>query len=319
MAAESVVAESGDKSLFDLGESNHMFLRTTSTRVLATAGVAALAAGTVLVGTTTSAEAAPATTQYTCQYEALGLGPWAVTVDTEILGLDQIPTISAGTDVPGGFATITNHFTIPADAHDTLASFNVEDVSFPDFAGTFGTNPVGVADMAATVSGMTDNGDGTWGFDANGLNAAFEVPAAGTYDLHSPEAFGMVASVPNVGNVAVPCVLTTGTEAGVLGTVDVTKNASTTAATVVKPPVEKGTKGKVKVTVATDNATQGASGKVVAKKGSKTIGSGTLNDAGKVTITLDKLPVGKNKVTLNYKGDAYTAKSSKTITVKVVK
>ena len=64
-------------------------------------------------------------------------------------------------------------------------------------------------------------------------------------------------------------------------------------------------------------ARQGANGIVVATLGDRSIGSGTL-DHGAARLRLDRLPVGKHRVTLTYQGSRTVAKSMKKVTVKVV-
>ena len=247
-----------------------MKFSSMSKRFAATGAATALAAGALVGLTGSAATAAPVTTTYTCEYAALGLGPWTVTVDSEAPGIEGFPSIAAGFDAPGGLLTITNHFTIPSDARAALQGASVEDIAFPDYAGGFGTNEVLVEGMTAKVSTMTDNGDGTYSFDSNGLNAPFSTPAAGTYDITTPDAFNMVATVPGIGDVSVPCTLAEGTEVASYHTIEVTKNVSTAKGVPVKSTLKVGKVAKMKVTVKADNETPG--GKVLVKEGSKTLG-----------------------------------------------
>ena len=282
---------------------------------LATVGVATALAGGALVGAgVTSAEAASVTNSYTCSNAAAGLGPWSVGLVSDAPGIDGIPSIGAGFDVPAGFVTLTNHFTIPDTAYTTLTSYHVEDLSFPDFAGSFGPNPIGVSGMTAKVSAMTDNGDGTHSFDSNGLTDAFEAPAAGVFDVVSATSFSMVATVPNLGPVPVSCVLADGTTAGSFATITTTKNK----ATVTGKPTARLTHTKAaKLAVTTAAANQVPTGKIVVKQGTKTLGSALMNAKGKAVVNLGKLKKGKHKVTMIYKGDSYTTAGRATTVLKV--
>lgn len=279
----------------------------------------ALVAGALVGANTTVAQAAPTTTTYTCTNPSGG-DPWTVPVVSNIPELAGFPQVPAGLDVGAGLLNVTNDFTIQDDAHDTLVAFGVEDLTFPDYAGALGSVPVDVAGMTAKVSEMTDNGNGTWSFNSNGSNAAFEVPRAGTYDVTAPADFQLVADVPGVGAVPSSCVLAAGTEVGIYQSVEVLKNDSTSAAKAVNAPVKKGTVAKVKVKVKVSGPDfQTPSGKVVLKKGKKTVAKGNLNAKGVVVLKTKSLPVGKNKLKTVYKGDGYTNKSKDGVVVKVVR
>ncbi|MCF6377906.1 Ig-like domain repeat protein [Nocardioides KLBMP 9356] len=72
-------------------------------------------------------------------------------------------------------------------------------------------------------------------------------------------------------------------------------------------------KGKVKVT---ESAAGAATGKVVVKRGTKTVGKGTVKN-GVVTITLKKLAKGRNKLVASYAGDAAFAASKLKFTITI--
>ncbi len=295
-----------------------MNVMTTTRRLAATGAAAALAAAALVGVTSSAANATPVTNSYTCSNASFGLGPWTVGLLSDAPGIEGFPQVPAGFDAPGGLLTLTNTFTIPDSAYDTLAGNGVEDISFPDFAGSFGPNPVGVTGMTAKVSEMTDNGDGTHSFQSDGLNAAFEAPAAGTYDVLSPASFTLSATVPGLGAVPVSCVLTEGTAAGAYTTIMVVKNASTTTGKPVARTLKTTKAAKMKVTVAAGNEVP--TGKVIVKEGTQKLGSAMLNDLGKATVTMGKLSKGKHTVKVVYKGDGYTlAGSSEKITFTVVK
>jgi ABC-type phosphate transport system substrate-binding protein len=92
-----------------------------------------------------------------------------------------------------------------------------------------------------------------------------------------------------------------------------TTKARTTLKETYKKSYAKGAtvKGKVKVT---ESATGAATGKVVVKRGTKTVGKGTVKN-GVVTIKLTKLKKGKNKLVASYAGDTAFAASKLTFTV----
>lgn len=282
-----------------------MNVMTTTRRLVATGAVAALAGAALVGATSTAATAAPVTNVYDCA-NPLG-GSWAVTLLSDAPALEGFPTIYAGVTVPAGPLGVFNTFTIPDDAYMTLDGFGIEDLSFPDFAGTFGPETVGVEGMTAKVSEMTDNGDGTHSFQSDGTNAAIEVPAAGVYDVLSPAAFTLVADLGGT-PVDVPCTLAAETTAGSYMTINVIKNNSTTTASPVKTTLKTTKAAKMKVTVVASNEVP--TGKVLVKEGTKTLGSAMLNDLGKATVNMGKLKRGKHTVKVVYKGDGYTNNSA---------
>jgi hypothetical protein len=104
---------------------------------------------------------------------------------------------------------------------------------------------------------------------------------------------------------------------------DSTTYVFTKADSKVKTQPKNGKKPKVAITVTAPDAGPGAvkGAKVTVKKGKKTVGSGKLNNKGKVTIALNKkkLTKGKNKLKASVAGTASTNAASKTFTVKVKK
>lgn len=78
--------------------------------------------------------------------------------------------------------------------------------------------------------------------------------------------------------------------------------------------VAAGSLAKGTVTVTLNGLSTAATGKVVVKRGTKTVGSGTLK-GGKVTLTLDKLPKGDNKLVIKWGGDANGVKAKKSFTI----
>ncbi len=293
-----------------------MKFTTLSRRTAAAGAASALVAGALVGATTTAAQAAPIQNTYTCTNAVVGTFP--VVLDSDAPGIEGIPTAPAGFTAPAGLLSVTNVFTVPEQVHTQLTGFGVENLSFPDFAGSLGSEPIPVEGMAVTVSGMTDNGDNTFSSDpaeGGGLNGSFETPAAGDYPVLSPSAFTIVADL-NGSPVPVDCVLAEGTTAGAYDdSIVVTKNDSESTAKAVNSPVKKGKVAKVKVKVNAPNETPG--GKVLLKKGKKTVAKGNLNNKGVVVLKTKSLSVGKNKLKTIYKGDGYTNGSTSNVVVKV--
>ena len=304
-----------------------MKFTTLSRRTAAAGAASALVAGALVGATTTAAQATPVTNTYTCSQALLGEFPVFLTSDAP--GIEGIPGASAGFTVPPQLLSVTNTFTIPDAVYDGLVNANIENLTVPDFAGSLGSSEIPVEGVAVTVSGMVDNGNNTWSTDSTdadgdpveggGLNASFETPAAGDYPVLSPEAFTIVADL-NGSPVPVACTIADGTTPGAYDdSIVITKNDSKTNATATNSPVKKGEVAKVKVKVVDPTNTETPGGKVVLKKGTKTLDSGNLNAKGVVTLKFNAKTVGKNKLKALYKGDGYTNKSSDNVVVKVTR
>jgi hypothetical protein len=284
-------------------------------RALATGAVSALAlGGTVLAA---PAQAAPATTTYTCSSTIAGVGPYDVTVTTDVPGVPATP-LAAGADIPANFLNVTNHVTIPAQMYGLFGFLQVTKVELADFAVSLGTASIGTSTpLTASSSSFTPSG-ATFVADINGKNAAFELPAAGTNTVLAPASFkvnGYKADGSPSGTLT--CAVKTGTTAGTIGSVTTVKNAATLTAKAKK--VAAGKPAKVKVKVAAPNQTP--TGKVVAKIGAKKVGKGVLNAKGKATVKVKAkfLTKAKNKVTLFYKGDGFTEAAKGKVFVKVAR
>jgi hypothetical protein len=290
---------------------------TPARRVLAAGAVSALAAGALVTTTATSASAAPISNVYDCTSTIFG--EFEMTLDSDIPILIAVPEIGAGTDVMAEFLEVQNTVTVPTTVANGLAGAGIARVEAPGFAGTFGPTSVGVDGVGADVAAAVDNGDGTSSWTADGFNAPFEVPAAGSYDVVSPTSIELVAkNSAGAALSSVPCVLADGETAGAYATgIDVLKNDSTSNAKSTKRQFKKGKPASVRVKVVAENETPG--GKVLLKKGTKTLAKGNLNDSGVVVLKTKALKVGKNKLKTVYKGDGYTNPSTDTVTVKVVR
>jgi hypothetical protein len=293
-----------------------MKFTTPARRVLAASAVSALAAGALVTTTTTSASAAPIANEYLC--DASTDFPLFLNSDIPIIAAVEANGIGAGYDVPAEFLEIANTVTVPTAVLDTLSGLGITRVDAPGFAGTFGGKTIGVDGVGAEIATATENDNGTSTFQADGVNSAFEVPAAGTYDVVSPETISLQAKNSS-GTVVttVNCVLAEGETAGSYATVGVYKNDSTSNAKTTKRQFKKGTAAAVRVKVLAENETP--SGKVLLKKGTKTLAKANLNDNGVAVLKTKALRVGKTKLTTVYKGDAYTKPSKDTVIVKVVR
>lgn len=98
-------------------------------------------------------------------------------------------------------------------------------------------------------------------------------------------------------------------------TVVVTKAATTTRA---KVGARTTTRKRVTMTVKVKAAGFAPTGKVVVKRGAKTVGRGTVKN-GVAKVKLDRLAKGKAKLTVTYGGNAVANGSSTTATIRVVK
>lgn len=295
-----------------------MKFTTPARRVLAAGAVSALAAGTLVTTTATTASAAPISNDYICQGST---GPFPMNLSSDIPIIDPLIAaggIGAGTDVVAGFLDVTNTVTVPTAVITGLAGNGITRVEAPGFAGTFGGEVVSVDGVGADVADADDQENGFSTLQADGVNAAFEAPAAGSYDVVSPTSVTLIAKNAQGDLVTqVPCVLAEGETAGSYGTVPVSKNDSTSNAKTTKKKFKKGTAASIRVKVSAENETPG--GQVLLKKKSKTLAKGKLNNKGIVVLKTKALKVGQTKLKTVYKGDGYTEPSSDTVTVKVVR
>ncbi|MGW5234458.1 Ig-like domain repeat protein [Streptomyces nodosus] len=141
--------------------------------------------------------------------------------------------------------------------------------------------------------------------------AAKDVPAATTSYTFSGLADGKYTATVAAANLN-----GTGAPATWTGTVNV-KSASTTKATVAATAYGK--TPKVAVTVTGPKGVV-PGGKVTVKEGSTTLGTGTLNSSGKVSVGLSNhLKVATHKLTVSYAGDSKLNTSSATVSLKITK
>ena len=281
-------------------------------RVAAVGAATALAAGALVATTGTTATAAPVSNTYTCGTSA---GPQQVDVDIEVPGIGGVTQFFAGQAVdPMGAFTANLTFTISDDFHSILLGLGVTDLEVPAYAAKFGNSKVPLAAFETSITDMTQNPDDTWSDSVSSPVIAFKAPSAGIdQNAVTPPRINILATI---GGNPVDVVCDRNDAAQVLTTVDVFANDSTTAAKSTKACFEKGTAAKVKVKVSADNKTP--TGTVILKKGSRTLDKGKLKK-GAAVLSTKALGVGKNKLTVVYKGDSYTNGSKDTVTVKVVR
>jgi hypothetical protein len=287
-----------------------MKFNTLPRRVAATGAVTALTAGALVGLTTTAAQAAPVSVDYTCP-TAVGDLPVNLVTDIPNLGLVAgAGPFAAGSPVaanavPGG---VTNTFTISDATKDALDGVGTTKIDFTSVEGALGNSaiPADLPDVA--IGDVDDNGDGTWSFIANGNNLAFNNPAAGTWDVLAPATIEFTATTA-LGDVPVTC--TADSAPGSYGSqIVVEKNTSTTKVT-SNSPVKKGAKAVITAKVSADF--RKPTGKVTFKDGKKTIGTVKLKKGvAKLSKTLSK---GKHTIKVSYPGDGYATSSTGKTTV----
>jgi len=281
------------------------------TRRIAVSGVAtAIAAGALVGAASTAANAVTADGSYTCTIPGMDPAVFPLHLDVPILP----PTANAGTLIPAGLLQATTTLTIPASAAGALGTYGVTGGTISDFGMLVGST---TAPAPLTFTSFTDGTEvGSKVASTQGSNTPFSLPKAGTYDVTLPAAFSFVPTTANGPlPISVPCTTATPTK---LASIRLDKNLTSMAA---KAPtsIKKGSAAKVVTTLASLNqGTPVPTGKVVAKLGTKTVGTGTLSN-GRAVLKLVKLPVGKDKVSVKYAGDGFTAANKVPVTIKVTR
>jgi hypothetical protein len=279
---------------------------------LAVGGVSAALATAGLVGVTgTSASAAPVTTNYSCT-NPLGSFPGAVTVDIALLP----STAPAGFPVPAGLLSFNSSFTVDSTTAGVLDTLDVTGAKSDDFSAAFGSTQA----KAPVVWNTPSGGPPPTTFSGKGANAAFTLPAAGTYTVSMPKAFTVIATKADGSTAATA--LCTQANPNPLGTITLSKQASTVKGKAPKS-AKVGTVVTVKGKVTNEYVKTGgpaATGKLVIKDGKKTVAKGKVGKNGKFKIKVKGLKAGSHKLVVTYKGDKYTAKGkSKAIKLTVTK
>ena len=288
------------------------------TRRIAVSGVAtAIAAGALVGASSTAANAAWGTNDYACVVPLVGAQTFSMKVDVPLL--DSVPALAAGVPFNEGDLDVFNGGTpvvnlaigIPATVAPTVDGLGVTGLDSADLGLGFGPGSVPMKRFA--LGEFTDGDAGSRVMHATATNGAFSTPRAGAYDITMPKAFTMVLHTTNAGDVPITC--STDTPATIKH-FTITKNGSSTVA---KAPtkVTRGTPAKVSTLVSSVFGPV-PTGKVVAKLGSKTVGTGTLS-AGKAVMKVAKLPVGKDTLKIKYLGDGFTAPSADSLVIKVVR
>lgn len=280
---------------------------------LAVGGVATALATAGLVGATgTSASAAPVTSNYSC-VSPLGTFPAAVSVDIALLP----STAPAGFPVPAGLLSFNSSFIIDNTVAGGLAGLGVTGGKSDDFGTAFGATVAKAPVVWNTVTPNTPTPTQTT-FSGKGANAAFTLPAAGTYAVNMPKQFTLVGTNASGQPVAGATAVCTTTAPAQIGTITLSKQASKVKA---KAPASahKGDVVSVKGKVTNEFQKTGGpvpTGKVIVKDGKKKVGTAKLKN-GKFVLKLKGLKVGAHKLVVSYKGDSFTDKS-KSKALKVV-
>lgn len=285
-------------------------MRSSNKNRVAALGMAgALALGTVAaVGTITPASAVA--TQYNCVTSS-GTFPFAVTMENPLAGPYVTGQSVAAQPVSisvGILAAILNSIrgTLPAGV-TTLS-------------GTIADAPLAVGSQQVTMTNLVappttiPPPDNPMTLPIAGTTSPFTAPAPGSYPVLLPANFSFQ---PSFLPTPVPCTSSTGQQV-LLGDMTVTKDSSTTKATLKNAPIDTSDHAKIAVKVRTGQGDP-AAGKVVAKEGSKTLAKGTLNDYGKKKLTLPQLSKGSHKIVVKYKGNSTTESSKKTVKFTVTK
>jgi hypothetical protein len=281
------------------------------TRRIAVSGVAtAIAAGALVGAASTAANAAiVADGTYTCDVAGT---PAQLPVHVEVPLLPG--SANAGTMIPAGLLQATTTVGIPAETAAVLQSYHVTGGTIDDFGMLVGTSK---APAPLTFTSFTPGTEaGSLVTSTLGVNQVFSLPKAGTYDITLPTAFTFMPTTDS-GPLGVPVSCTSAAPAK-MASIRIDKNTTTMSA---KAPtsIKKGSAAKVVTTLASNNAgTPVPTGKVVAKLGTKTVGTGTLSN-GRAVLKLVKLPVGKDKVSVKYAGDGFTAANKVPVTIKVTR
>jgi Family of unknown function (DUF6801)/Bacterial Ig-like domain (group 3) len=291
----------------------------TNKRAAAIGMAGALALGTVAsVGSMTSADAASAATQYACVI-------MGNTVPLSVVGDVKLPS-----SVPSGSSLAklpaTMDVTLPAVLVGQLATAlgitslggTTTDAALP--MGAAGSIPLSALTIASTpVSSPT----AALPLHASGATGAATAPAPGSYAVTMPKSFTFnPTSNSPVPLPPVSCTLPAGTAPAALGTLVVTQSSTTSKAVskvalkLKNAPITTSKHAKLLAIVTA--AGKSATGKVVAKEGTKTLASGTLT-SGRKTLLLPKLKKGAHTIKVLYKGNATTKASSKKISFTVKK
>jgi hypothetical protein len=293
-----------------------MGISRLSSRLAATTAVSVIAAGTLVGGSATSANAIDlipgGSATYTCDIAALGLS-YDVPVELPVLPTN-IPTEMplTGLDVP---VNITSPASLLGLLSGLLGATQLGG-GVPDFSFLVGDVPVPVENLTAPLTALPTDGTDLI-LNAAGTLGSFTAPDPGTYKVAMPSAFTMnptsdlLAPLPSL-----PCAIKDPSTAQV-GQVTVRKQTSALAAVAAKKIIKKGTAAKVATSVTRELGGMGA-GTVKVVENGKTLGSKSLSN-GAAKFSIKNLKVGKHVLKFKYLGNSHTAGASKNVTIKVVK
>lgn len=288
-----------------------------SKRMAATGVATALAAGALVGAGTTAATAAPTTgsSVYNCSNPGL---PQALPMQLSLTADMPISSLPSGYNVTGVNLPVDVVFAVPTEVVAALGAFGVSQIGAgaEDMSLRLGSTSIPV--NAVEPVGLTDVVPGSpLVLATSGMTGDFTAPAAGNYQIKMPSSFVLDAvtnsPAPGLGSLSLACAIADDSGSNILP-FTVTKQASAITAKAPKKAVKKGKPAKIVATVA--GAFKAATGKVVAKDGSKTVGTSKLKK-GKAVFKIKKLKKGAHTITLVYKGDKSTEGSAVEVPVTV--
>ena len=284
-------------------------MKSLSKNRVAAFGVSgALALGSVAaVGAIAPAEAAGS--QYTC---TLSSGPTPL----DIVGTMDLPSSVA----PGGSLAdlpTTLGVTLPGSLTTFLVGLGITNVAGSVTDAKF---PIGTSGTSIPAGTLTEPGQALTAGQSAALlgegktaSSAVAPSKAGSYDVMMPSSFTFVPT----GLPPIPCTTAAPVKLGTLLVSGDAMQASTTTATLKNAPITTSKHAKIAAKVRTGG--DPASGKVIAKEGSKVLKKATLNDSGKATLKLPLLGKGKHKIVVKYKGNSTTEPSKDVVKFSVTK
>lgn len=282
-------------------------------RAAAFGAAGALAVGTAITGV---GAANAATTSYNCDIPMVGVVPVPVTAKSpfpnEVRPGEAVPSEVQNMGVtlaPGLVGIIVNVLKVTSVA-GTIA----------DTALSVGDTSVPLTGITAATTALPTDGVTPATLPVTGTTGAFTAPTTlGSYPVKLPSSFTFTPTASDGGTPLVgsfPCTLPDGSSSqiGTMKVVD--KYSSKTAARLKNAPITTSKHAKIAVKVVNGNGAA-AAGKVIAKKGTKTIAKGTLSDAGRKTLVLPLLKRGDQKIVVKYLGSSTTQASKKVLTFTV--
>lgn len=291
-----------------------MNLRKISTRLVVAGATTALAAGALVGVSSTAANAATGSADYTCTNP---LSPSPVPVSVTATGEIPVNSLPTGTSIGGLAIPVGLDFSVPAEVANglkTMAGVNKVGVSGATFALALGSENIPISSvLSAAPEGGTAGQpvvpvtDGPLTVPTTGAITEVSTPAPGTYAIALPGTFNLDLSTDGLlPTFSLACVLNEGENADIIP-FEVTKQGATITGKAPKS-VKKNKSFPVTVTVTGNNVP--ATGTVVASEKGKQLGTGKLKN-GKATITIKgiKKP-GLHTIDLSYKGDNLTEPAS---------